>query len=820
MSFKQDNIDSRGRQEILSPNPANDTLVVINNRLTEYPQLRRDFLEQWRNQLQEQTRAFEEVTDIQLVPLSLIDGNPFQPRLFYDERGIVALAEDIRQQRQLLPGSLGLLQIPLGCLTDTGRVQLAFGHRRLAAFGYLAQHYGTQWQRMPVEIENLTDEAMADFSWSENEARSDITAIEKAWALQRAMDFFNYSDSELARRRQMHKSTLSNLLRLLQLPVEVQEMVQRREILETHARVLLPLIQVAKNEAEAIKLARVAAEDKLQVTELAEVVAAVINQSTVKIETPIIEFQGWGDLLPTDCATICTKCENYSRRKLQSRCSRPELHQKKYQIWLAKRDQPLENETIPDELFEQLDLEDLNSDDEVQDSTLYPHSIFKCPRCKQDQIVIEGMAYRCAGCRVEWSTVTMLLAEINARSSEDINSTEQNEKAEGSKLDQAITQAIIAQGVQFEAGKTWNDVPATKCLGGQMTFAEFKEALKGGKSEFNPKADGIVAQFCPYLRLFPHYARQFTPSVNGSVELEINEAKVNLYPPETVSKMGQQVRGEYTLLLHRVEAYCVDPRMHQVTSCFRQREAEAAQTIVTDLKKKRLPAVLPEFIKDRKSAGEFTWLQPQVEAQSCTPESCTHRKDKPAGYVVIAQPGGQWQMGCIHAECGGQAKEALINREAEQQRLEQQRRQAALDQLWQRVIERTLLDSTGEGIHLSSSAILATIEALLVPNWDERSKMLIITGWQQAVQAQLAQEMDLTDSIEIGYAFEDRFAELAEKPTPDTVHSMFTLLREKLVYSSEELSRWLACLALVRSWRDEVSTIEQIEEAMRRILAL
>jgi hypothetical protein len=58
---------------------------------------------------------------------------------------------------------------------------------------------------------------------------------------------------------------------------------------------------------------------------------------------------------------------------------------------------------------------------------------------------------------------------------------------------------------------------------------------------------------------------------------------------------------------------------------------------------------------------------------------------------------------------------------------------------------------------------------------------------------------------------------LAETPKTDNIHKLFTFLRERVVHSPEELSRWIAGLALVRSWRDEVNTIEQIEEATQKI---
>ncbi|MBE7467688.1 MAG: ParB/RepB/Spo0J family partition protein [Anaerolineales bacterium] len=1073
----------------------------------------------------EQAQTPDETTSIQLVTLNLIEANPFQTRVFYDEKDIVALAEDIRQQCQYLPDTLGLLQVPKGRLTDEGRVQLGFGHRRLAAFSYLVQHYGSEWQRMPVQIEALTDEAMADMAWSENEVRADISAIEKAWALQRAMAKFNYSMVELAQRRGMPKSTLSNLLRLLQLPDLVQQMVLRRELQERHARTLLPLIQTAQNEAEAIRLATVVTETRLSVLQLEEKVAEVIHQLTVEIEMALAQFSAWDDLLPNGCSPTCPQCLHFGRWKHQLRCSRPELYQQKYQAWWIKTNQTEATEgdefnpTLTDtaiELPEQIGYKESNVDDEgpaIQPTQL---SIFNCPRCGQKAISGDGVTYQCLACRMEWPTAVNLLNEINARSDprmEQVNGSQKFKRdddeqdcydpyqfifiqsraainyaiineyatmmsegivfdpiegvqdAEGriyiwdgyhrgeaakragirlrvrirpgtqtdaewlalsanqkhgqrrsmedkqhvvrqallhpyglymsdraltrhcgvdrrlvvkvrqemekadeipqetrrfiqrgdqtyeidviraakaeyhkvsgwlidigtslnawtcelcvrpqnrfktqyqlylageqrlrvicsecyqnrirgieelpehllddqteirkrqrayqawllrqqirlikerfvkypelrhtfleqlrnsnegqaltvDELAQAITQALIKHGVRFEEKKTWNSVPTPQCLGCRTTFEKLRETLRNGQSEFVPHQDGTVSQFCQHLRLFPQYTEQFKPTPDGSVVREVADGlDSSHYPIAALTQDRQGVRGEKHSLLNHIEAYCVAPDVHQPASCFNQQEQATAQAAIEILTKQGLPAVLPHFLKERQRAEAFIWLEPQLEGQPCTPQNCKHAHSHPPGFMVLVEPGGVWKMACVHQECGSQAQGALINWETEQRQLEQQRQQAALNDLRQITVERTLLAPAGEGIDLSKPSLLTMIETLLVPNWDTLSMFHIITGWQQATRVQIAHELGFSDpmSKEVTYALQDRFGELAEKPKTDSIGKLFILLRERLVHSPEELSRWIACLALVRSWRDEVNTIEQIEEVTQMI---
>jgi hypothetical protein len=391
------------------------------------------------------------------------------------------------------------------------------------------------------------------------------------------------------------------------------------------------------------------------------------------------------------------------------------------------------------------------------------------------------------------------------------------------ELAQAITQALITHGVRFDEGRTWNSVPTPQCLGCQTTFEKLREAMQNERIEFVPHQDGMVPQICQYLRLFPQYTEQFTPAPDGSIVLEVADSlDLGQYPPETLTQDRQGVRGEKYALLNHIEAYCVAPDVHQSASCFDQQEQATAQAAIEMLTKQGLLAVLPRFIKERQRAGEFIWLEPQFEGQPCIPQSCQHTHSHPPGFVVLVEPGGPWKMGCIHRECGGQAQEALIDWEAEHRQLEQQRQQAVLNHLRRITIERTLLAPAGEGIDLSKPLLLTTIEKLLVPDWDTLSMSYIITGWQQAIRTQLAYKLGHTApmSQEVTHALQDQFEELAETPKTDNIHKLFILLREKLVHSQEELSRWVACLALVRSWRDEVNTIEQIEEATRGISTL
>jgi hypothetical protein len=112
--------------------------------------------------------------------------------------------------------------------------------------------------------------------------------------------------------------------------------------------------------------------------------------------------------------------------------------------------------------------------------------------------------------------------------------------------------------------------------------------------------------------------------------------------------------------------------------------------------------------------------------------------------------------------------------------------------------------------------MLEILETLLVPDWDTTTMQHIVSGWQQAVQAQLAAELNLAlNNVKVVKVFQDRYKTLAEKPTEETVHRQFLLLRERLVKTAAHRETWLTCLAIVRSWRNEVETIEQSEERIQ-----
>ncbi len=157
----------------------------------------------------------------ELVPLELIDSNPWQGRLDEDAVHVKALAEDIAENTLLQPG--------LGRRVN-GRVQIAFAHSRLAAFKFLDESFGTRgngqagdtFALFPVILRELTDRQMSDYAAAENAKRKNLTAIETAQAIQKRIADFGLTQLEAGRPfGYTSQGAVANLLRLLELPPAV-----------------------------------------------------------------------------------------------------------------------------------------------------------------------------------------------------------------------------------------------------------------------------------------------------------------------------------------------------------------------------------------------------------------------------------------------------------------------------------------------------------------------------------------------------------------------------------------------------------------------
>jgi len=183
---------------------------------------------------------------LSLVPLDLIDQNPYQPRLELNPVETQKLARSIRLQKKTLPNTLGLLQVPVARPGSDGRVQLAFGHRRLAAFKYNDKFHGDEWDTwaaMPIKLVQMTDEEMYKTATIENDQRVNLNAIERAKSIEQGREAFGWTYEEAGKVHGLKKSAAKNLTDLLKLPLDIQELIAKGQLAQQSGRHLVRLMK-------------------------------------------------------------------------------------------------------------------------------------------------------------------------------------------------------------------------------------------------------------------------------------------------------------------------------------------------------------------------------------------------------------------------------------------------------------------------------------------------------------------------------------------------------------------------------------------------
>ena len=158
------------------------------------------------------------------IRVSEIDPNPMQPRRVFEPERLQELANSIR--------SNGIIQ-PIVVRPAGGRYQLVAGERRWRA----ARLAGLE--TVPVVIQQIPDERLLEITLVENIQREDLNPIETALAFDRMTKELNLSHEQIGERTGKDRSTITNLLRLLQLPPDIQALVANRRLSQGHARCLL-----------------------------------------------------------------------------------------------------------------------------------------------------------------------------------------------------------------------------------------------------------------------------------------------------------------------------------------------------------------------------------------------------------------------------------------------------------------------------------------------------------------------------------------------------------------------------------------------------
>lgn len=166
--------------------------------------------------------------NLQTLAVDLIQRGQYQPRQNFDEDGLNELADSIRVQ--------GLIQpIVVRLLSDKKTYEIIAGERRWRAAQIAGLH------DVPVIIKDVTDQTVMCMSLIENIQRQDLNPLEEAKALERLINEFDMTHDETAEAVGRSRSSVSNLLRLLELDNSVKNMLEARKLDMGHARALLSL---------------------------------------------------------------------------------------------------------------------------------------------------------------------------------------------------------------------------------------------------------------------------------------------------------------------------------------------------------------------------------------------------------------------------------------------------------------------------------------------------------------------------------------------------------------------------------------------------
>ena len=165
-------------------------------------------------------------SDMVMLGVYEIEKNPFQPRRDFTKSEIASLAESLKEHDMLQP-------VVVRRAGD--RYQLISGERRLRA----AIHAG--WAKVPARVREADDRLVAELAIVENLQRQDLNPIEKALSFHRYIQEHGCTQEDLARRIKIDRSTIANLVRLIELPEAVQDALRQGNISAGHARALLPL---------------------------------------------------------------------------------------------------------------------------------------------------------------------------------------------------------------------------------------------------------------------------------------------------------------------------------------------------------------------------------------------------------------------------------------------------------------------------------------------------------------------------------------------------------------------------------------------------
>ena len=206
-------------------------------------------------------------SDFLRLPLGAIRPNPYQPRREFDESELSDLQASLK--------SSGLLQ-PITVRRATDGYELISGERRLRAAARLG------WSEIPAIIRDADDRTLLTLALVENLQRADLNAVDEARGYRRLAEEFGFTHAQIAEAIGKDRTTITSLLRILQLPAPVLELIEKGRLSAGHARALVSL----EDERRAFALANEAVAHQLSVRELERRVREIQKPAVPKQRPP------------------------------------------------------------------------------------------------------------------------------------------------------------------------------------------------------------------------------------------------------------------------------------------------------------------------------------------------------------------------------------------------------------------------------------------------------------------------------------------------------------------------------------------------------
>ena len=234
------------------------------------------------------------------VDIAQIEPNPNQPRREFDPEALQELANSIRE--------LGIIQPITVRKVEGGKYQIIAGERRWRA----SQQAGLS--RIPAYIVTVEDQGVMEMALVENIQREDLNAIEIALAYQHLADEIGMTQAKISERVGKSRAAVTNYMRLLKLPAQVQMALKNHEIEMGHARALLAI----DSPTQQIKLFKEIQQQHYSVRKVEELIQALKSGEDVKTAKGKIASKAQ---LPEEFNILKNRLSSFFQAKVQMTCS-------------------------------------------------------------------------------------------------------------------------------------------------------------------------------------------------------------------------------------------------------------------------------------------------------------------------------------------------------------------------------------------------------------------------------------------------------------------------------------------------------------------